>query len=248
MLQLATPPERPRPALIASIWVHVMAVSAFCFGPLLAYPEFPGWRGEVWVITQPDLSLLREVKTVDLRDRVPKPPAPSGSGSGSLPAAHRDGPPAEPAAPTVQPGFIQDELPSVPDLEPPGYPGVPGGVADGTTTGPGVGPGGGDGNNDGPIDVREGVPPGIELPVPLLTPSPRYPDAARIGHIQGAVVLEATIGTDGSVGNVRVERGVMPLLDLAAVEAVSRWRYKPARVGQSAVAVILRVTITFRLA
>jgi len=246
MLQLAAPPDRPRPALLASLGLHVVAASAFGFGPLIAFPEAPGWRGEVWVTMQPDLSQLRDVRTVDLRDRVPRPAASPGSRGGGPPAGRRDGPPAEPVAATVQPGRILDELPSAPDSEPTGSPGVPGSFDDGTSE-LGGGPGGG-GDRDGPIDVRGGgVPPDVVLPVPLETPAPHYPDPARIVRAMGTVVLAATIAADGSVVEVEVESGANPLLVRAAVETVSRWRYVPARFGSRPVAVILRVTLTFRL-
>lgn len=248
MLQLATAPDRPRPALLASIGIHAMAFSVFGFAPLLAFPQAPGWEGAVWVVTQPKLAPLHRVTPVDLGGPAPENRPAAGSGGGPLPAARPDGPPAETPSETSQPGPILDELPTPPDSEASWGPGVPGGIEDGTGLPPGNGTTtGGGGGDDRPIDVREGLPPGIELPVPLQTPSPRYPDSARIARLQGAVVLEATIAADGSVGNVTVERGVTPLLDLAAVEAVSRWRYRPARVDGSTVAVILRVTITFRL-
>jgi protein TonB len=146
----------------------------------------------------------------------------------------------------LQPGSIQEDLPYPTDTEPTWGSGIPGGDEEGTTdeTGPGSGgmPGG------SPIDVRAGVvPPDIVLPVPLETPPPHYPDLARIARATGSVVLSATIATDGRVVEVEVEPGANPLLAPAAVEAVSRWRYVPARIGSRQVAVILRVTLTFRL-
>ncbi len=101
---------------------------------------------------------------------------------------------------------------------------------------------------NGPYDVRDGaLPADLVLPVPLETPAPRYPDIARIVRKEGAVVLSATIAADGKVVDIEVEKGMGPLLDQAAIDAVSRWRYVPARIGERRVAVILRVTVTFRL-
>lgn len=246
MLQLVMPPERPRPALLASIGIHALAASAFGFVPLLAFPIAPGWQGEVWFVTQPDLSVLRNVTTVDLRgpDRRDRPR--NGLASGGLPAAPREGPRAEPSAATVQPTSILAELPLPPDSEPSGDPGIDGGI--GGPTGSPPGGGGGDGAPGRPIDVRDGgLPPDIVLPVPLETPSPRYPDLARIARMEGAVILSATIASDGRVVDVQIEKSMGPFLDRAATEAVSRWRYVPARIGSTPVAVILRVTLTFRL-
>lgn len=246
MLQLVTPPEHPRPALLASIGIHALAASAFGFVPLLGFPIAPGWQGEVWVVTQPDLSFLREVKTVDLRspDRQDRPPR--GPASGGPPAARREGPRAEPSDATVLPTSVLAELPLPPEFEPSEDFGIDGGIGEPMGSPPGGG--GGDGAPGRPIDVREGgLPPDIVLPVPLETPSPRYPDTARIARMEGAVVLSATIAADGRVVDVEIEKTMGPFLDRAAIEAVSRWRYIPARIGSTPVAVILRVTLTFRL-
>ena len=91
------------------------------------------------------------------------------------------------------------------------------------------------------------LPPDLVLPVPLETPAPGYSEAARIVRATGVVVLSATIASDGGVVDVEVENAAHPLLARLAVEAVSRWRYVPARVGARPAAVILRVTLTFRL-
>lgn len=244
MLKLETPPDRPRPALLASLGVHFVAFSAMGLGPLLGFPEAPGWEGAVWVVTQPDLSAFRETTTVDLRDRETSRPASSSAGGG-LPSAARAGTRA--AAPAFQPDLVPEGLPAFSAEEPVGEPGVPGGVEDAAPAGPGPGSGPGAGPGDGPIDLRGGEPPDLVLPAPLDTPSPRYPDTARIARTAGVVVLSATIASDGRVVDVVVESSASPLLTRAAVEAVARWRYRPATVSGHPVAVILRVTLTFRL-
>lgn len=248
MLQLTTPPDRPRPALLASIGLHVMAASAFGFGPLLAFPEAPGWRGEVWAVTQPVLAVPHEARPVDLRGPAPVSRPVRPSGSRSLPAALPAGGPPAHAGPVLQPGLIPADLPAVPDVAAYDDPGFDGWVEDPTGTGPGGGTGGDDPGGGVPIDIRTGgVPPDIVLPVPLRTPSPGYSDTARIARATGAVILSATIAADGSVVDVTVENDAHPLLSRLAVDAVSRWRYVPARIGPRPVAVILRVTLTFRL-
>ena len=55
---------------------------------------------------------------------------------------------------------------------------------------------------------------------------PQYPRSARSVHIQGRVVLKATIGTDGLVQQVSAISG-SPVLVNAATEAVKKWRYRP---------------------
>ena len=89
--------------------------------------------------------------------------------------------------------------------------------------------------------------PGVTPPVAVETISPVYPELARRAHVEGVVLLEAIIGADGTVRDVRVLKGAHPLLDPAALEAVRRWRYRAATIGVRPVAVYLQVVITFSL-
>jgi len=75
---------------------------------------------------------------------------------------------------------------------------------------------------------------------------PRYPPVAGRARIEGTVVLQAVIGKDGTVHDVRVESG-LPLLAQAAIEAVKQWRYKPYLLNGEAVEVDSRITINFTL-
>ena len=56
---------------------------------------------------------------------------------------------------------------------------------------------------------------------------PVYPEIARQMHIAGNVLLTVSIAADGSVSDVKVERG-HPLLIDAAVDAVRKWKYVSA--------------------
>ena len=56
---------------------------------------------------------------------------------------------------------------------------------------------------------------------------PVYPEIARQMHISGSVLLTISIAADGSVGEVKVERGHPILID-AAVDAVRKWKYVAA--------------------
>jgi len=55
---------------------------------------------------------------------------------------------------------------------------------------------------------------------------PEYPEAAKQQHIQGAVVLEAKVGQDGTVQHLAVISG-NSMLATAASDAVLKWRFKP---------------------
>ena len=73
-----------------------------------------------------------------------------------------------------------------------------------------------------------------------------YPKAALEARVQGAVVLQATVGEDGKVRNVKVLKSI-PLLDQAAIDALSQWVYTPATKNGVAVAVEITVTISFSM-
>ncbi|WP_182335579.1 energy transducer TonB [Stenotrophomonas acidaminiphila] len=62
----------------------------------------------------------------------------------------------------------------------------------------------------------------------VSTPAPRYPaDALRSGT-SGEVLVELTVGTDGSVTDARVLRANPPrVFDREALNAVRRWRFEP---------------------
>ena len=78
-------------------------------------------------------------------------------------------------------------------------------------------------------------------------PGPRiYPEAAKREHVQGVVILEATISTSGCIGELKVLQGVR-MLNAAALSAVVRWRYTPTLLDGEPVPVIMTVTVNFRL-
>jgi TonB family protein len=85
-----------------------------------------------------------------------------------------------------------------------------------------------------------------EPPEPLTKVAPTYPPEARQAGIEGTVVVQALIGRDGLVKGTRVVKSV-PALDGAALTAVERWTFKPARSEGQPVAVWVAVPIRFTL-
>lgn len=75
---------------------------------------------------------------------------------------------------------------------------------------------------------------------------PVYPALARQTRVQGIVVMEATIGKDGSVESLRVLSG-HPLLNQAALDAVKEWRYRPTQLNGEPVEVLTTITVTFTM-
>jgi protein TonB len=86
----------------------------------------------------------------------------------------------------------------------------------------------------------------IRPPVKLAGQQPVYPPIAQSARVQGVVIIEATIGTDGHVMNAKLLRSI-PLLDQAALDAVRTWSYSPTLLNGIPVAVIMTVTVQFSL-
>ena len=65
-------------------------------------------------------------------------------------------------------------------------------------------------------------------PRAVSTPAPRYPPEALRSGTSGEVLVEITVGTDGSVTNARVVRATPArVFDREALNAVRRWRFEP---------------------
>jgi TonB family protein len=71
------------------------------------------------------------------------------------------------------------------------------------------------------------------------------PSRARRAGISGVVILEITVGVDGSVTATKVLHSV-PLLDQAAIDTVRQWRYEPTLLNGSPVPIIMTVAVSFR--
>lgn len=80
----------------------------------------------------------------------------------------------------------------------------------------------------------------------IASPHPAYPELARRARIQGVVVLQVKVRTDGSVEVLKVLEGE-PVLADAAKEAVQRWRARPALINGTKVETISTVKFDFEL-
>jgi len=75
---------------------------------------------------------------------------------------------------------------------------------------------------------------------------PNYPERAVKARLQGPVVLQAWIGRDGTIQDLKLVRGSL-LLGEAAYRAVKQWRYQPYLINGRAVEAETFVTVDFRL-
>jgi TonB family protein len=149
------------------------------------------------------------------------------------------------ADPTDRAGVLDD---TAPESESHGS-GTGGGTGSGRGTGigegdgAGIGPGSGGGMGGGPY--RPGS--GITAPSLVREVKPAYTEDARRRGLEGAVELEIVVRRDGSVGEVRLLRGLGGGLDQRAADAVRQWRFAPARRFGTPVDVMVEVAVEFRL-
>lgn len=75
---------------------------------------------------------------------------------------------------------------------------------------------------------------------------PKYPPSALSMHLQGAVILDATINREGNITNLSVVKGDK-ILARAATDAVKQWRYKPYYLDGAPVEIQTQIVINFKL-
>jgi periplasmic protein TonB len=176
----------------------------------------------------------------------PPPPPPAPAARARTPRAPAP-PPAQPAR-LVAPIEVPEQVPAPDegmDLGVEG--GVPGGVEGGV-------PGGVAGGVIGglPLAAPEPARPvvriggNIKAPKLMYEVRPDYPLIAVQARVQGVVILEAHVGTDGLVKSVRVLRSIL-LLDDAAIAAVRQRRYQPLLLNGVPTEFILSLTMNFQL-
>ena len=93
------------------------------------------------------------------------------------------------------------------------------------------------------VRISQGVTQGMVL----RRVQPAYPQMAKIARVQGAVVLAAIIGKDGTIQNLHVVSTASPLLNQSAIDAVKQWRYRPYILNGEPVEVDTTVTVNFTL-
>ena len=90
-----------------------------------------------------------------------------------------------------------------------------------------------------PIDVE---------PAYMYNPKPPYPRAARRLGQEGRIMLLVEVRASGRVGKVEIETSSgYDILDNAAVKAVRKWRFSPARLGRRPVSAWVKIPVEFDL-
>ena len=225
-------PKRSKWTIAGSILAHTMLVGAVLVVPILsALDDYVVYANKLTFTLPPPA--------------MPAMPAPPPKVTTPVPTMNPD---AAPPAPPVEP--VTSEVPKPTSYGPPPPPGMLFGAGP-----PGI-PSVGDGHRN--VTVHTFRPPEPKKPEPVriggnMKPptrtyyvEPRYPSVALAVKEEGTVTLEATLDEAGNVKDLKVI-GSRPLLDNAAIEAVSKWRYTPTRLNGVAVPIILTVRVTFAL-
>ncbi len=81
----------------------------------------------------------------------------------------------------------------------------------------------------------------------IYAPEPEYTDQARAAGRQGTCVVSLIVGLDGKPSNIVVTKKLGLGLDEKAVQAVSKWRFEPARKYGRPVLTQLTLSLQFKL-
>jgi TonB family protein len=88
----------------------------------------------------------------------------------------------------------------------------------------------------------------VKPPQVLQQPKPSYTEKARKARIEGVVVVDAIIQKNGSVGQIRVIKGLGYGLDESAVNTISKeWKFNPGTLNDKPVDVSVVMEVSFRL-
>ena len=98
------------------------------------------------------------------------------------------------------------------------------------------------------VESQPEYPGGMGELMRFLSKNVRYPAAAQQARVQGKVIVEFLVGTDGSISDIKVKHSVCPELDAEAMRVIGlmpKWR--PGEQRGKAVSVRYEMPIEFRL-
>ena len=95
-------------------------------------------------------------------------------------------------------------------------------------------------------DIPQAGRDGVSTPSCEYCPDPEYPDEERQKKHQGVVVLMVVVTSEGKAANIQVIKSPDSGLDKLAVEAVRKWRFKPAKKDGAPVTAKVPIQVTFR--
>ena len=86
-----------------------------------------------------------------------------------------------------------------------------------------------------------------QLPVPIVTVAPDYPDDMRKFEISGQVMLDFIVDANGDVRDAHPFSSTQYRFEDNAVKAVSQWKFKPGKWHGRSVTTHVRMPIKFTL-
>ncbi|MFZ5495111.1 MAG: energy transducer TonB [Verrucomicrobiota bacterium] len=86
---------------------------------------------------------------------------------------------------------------------------------------------------------------GVEPPVPVRTVPPVYPDDMRRDGVSGVVTVSILIDEKGNVQEPKVVKTTHEAFSQPALDALSKWKFKPAKQDGAAVAMRVNIPIQF---
>ena len=88
---------------------------------------------------------------------------------------------------------------------------------------------------------------GVTPPTTISAPDPEYSEQARQKRYEGTVRLWCIVDVDGLLKDIRVQRSLGEGLDQKAIEAVKKWKFRPATFEGDPVPVMINIDLNFRM-
>ena len=84
-----------------------------------------------------------------------------------------------------------------------------------------------------------------EPPMPTKTVAPVYPNELKREGVAGMVTMSITVDESGSVQNAIVKKSTRPEFEQPAIDAVSKWKFEPAKKDGKPVSVQVVIPVKF---
>lgn len=88
---------------------------------------------------------------------------------------------------------------------------------------------------------------GMEPPVPVRTVAPKFPDEMRRIGNSGLVTVSCLIDEKGNVTEPKIVKASNEAFAQPALEALSKWKFKPAKKDGAAVAIRVNIPVQFNV-
>lgn len=87
----------------------------------------------------------------------------------------------------------------------------------------------------------------LEPPVPVRTVAPMYPTQLKRDGISGVVSVKCTIDEKGNVTEPTIVKTTHPEFSQPAIDALSKWKFKPAKRGGVVVSIKITIPVQFNV-